>query len=154
MRRLAVLVCGLGVVTGLAGCTHDPGPDPTVPPVAPVHRAGGSVLPYRVAGYTAAGSTPAPQQLTATYISDTAPLDIAVVTFDPTGGMGTVTLSGQQWYGPSRCGILWSSGGTPGVQQAACITVLTDGVMTTVAGGTQTPDNLATLANAINDLLE
>jgi len=42
---------------------------------------------------------------------------------------------------------------TPRPMQVACVTVLTDGVMTTVSGGQQTPEDLASLANAIYDLL-
>ncbi len=156
MRKLVI-----GAVTALAclsmsGCTQETGPDPTLPPVAPSHRISGSVLPWQVDGYTALGATPAPQQTTVTYARDSQPLDLAVVTFDPTGDLGGTSLAGQQWYGASRCGVLWKSGdakATPRPTQSACVTVLTDGVMTTVSGGQQTPEDLSGLANAIYQLL-
>lgn len=155
MKKAAMWLAGLVLLAGLAGCTSTPGPDPTVPPVAPSRGLTGSVLPWRVAGYTALGPTPSPSQMSVTYARDAQSLDLAVVTFDPTGDYGQVDLSNQQWYGPSRCGILWTGDAqtTPAPQQSACVTVLTDGVMTTVSGGQQTPADLADLANAIYDLL-
>ena len=153
MRRLIWIP--LVIVMVLAGCTRDPGPDPTIPPVKPSHKITGSVLPYSIAGYTALGPTPAPEQMSVTYARDTQPLDLVVVSFDLTGDYGRTELSGQQWYGPSRCGILWKGDqdATPPVQQVACITVLTDGVMTAVTGGQQTVGDLALLVNAIHDTL-
>jgi hypothetical protein len=124
--------------------------------VAPTHRIEGSVLPAKAAGYSALGDKPVAQQTTATYGQDLVPLNIAVVTFYPaSAGMGTTQLGGQQWYGTSRCGTLWTgdSKATPRPTQSACITSLLDGVMTTVSGGTQTPEELSRLANAISDVL-
>jgi len=119
--------------------------------VPPTHRMADSVLPSAVAGYTAYGATPTADTTQVTYRLDSNPLDLAVVSFDPTGEFGKTTLSDQSWYGESRCGALWKgdSNTTPRPIQAACITVLTDGVMTVVAAGDQTPAELAVLANAI-----
>ncbi|MCL2785102.1 MAG: hypothetical protein FWD55_06660 [Propionibacteriaceae bacterium] len=155
MKALSVGILGILVVIGVSGCTADPGVDPTVPPIPPTHQIVGSVLPEAVAGYTVLGEIPAPGQMTATYGRDAAPLDLAVVTFDPTGEFGQTTLTDQAWYGVTRCGILWKgdSQATPQPTQAACITVLTDGVMTVVSGGEQTPADLSILANAIHDQL-
>ncbi|MDR0847765.1 MAG: hypothetical protein LBN10_01770 [Propionibacteriaceae bacterium] len=154
MRKI---LAGLGAafVLVLAGCGGDPGPDPTVPPQAPSHSIAGSTLPAKVSAYTALGSAPRATDITATYAADTDPLNLAVVSFDATGDFGTTYLTDQVWYGMSRCGILWrgDSNQTPRVEQAACITVLTDGVMTTVAGGRQTPEELSVLANAIHSQL-
>jgi len=160
MRKIVVAIVGLCLAGALAGCTHTATASDTLPPENPTHRIAGSVLPQRVAGYTAlggSGATPAPTpgQTTVTYAADNQPLNLAVVTFDPTGKFGAVSLSNQQWYGTSRCGVLWKgdAGQTPRPTQSACVTVLTDGVMTTVAGGSQTPSDLAQLANAIYDQL-
>jgi len=149
MKKLS-LVIGIALLC-LAGCSQPEGPDPTIPPYLPDHQIAGSTLPAKVGGYTALGSIPAPQQMSVTYARDTKPDDLAVVTFDPTGEFGQVSLSNQQWYGLSRCGILWKGDAkqTPQPTQVACVTVLTDGVMTTVSGDEQTPDDLAGLANAI-----
>ena len=150
MKKLSWLL-GIVVLAFLGGCTQSGDPDPTIPPYLPQHQISGSVLPAKAAGYTALGPTPAPKQMTATYARDAQPLDLAVVSFDPTGEFGTMTLSNQQWYEASRCGIMWKGDAnqTPQPTQAACVTVLTDGVMTTVSGGDQTPEDLADLANAI-----
>jgi len=139
----------------LGGCTQQQGPDPTVPPMVPEHKISGSTLPAKVAGYTALGPTPTSHQMEVTYARDAQPLDLAVVTFDPSGEFGKVSLSNQQWYGTSRCGTLWKGDAnqTPQPTQSACVTVLTDGVMTTVSGGAQTPQDMAGLANAIYQLL-
>ena len=150
MKRL-LWVFGILLVC-LAGCGQkDDGVDPTIPPYLPDHQIAGSTLPGKIAGYTALGAAPVAQQMSATYARDTQPLDLVVVTFDPSGDFGTVSLSNQQWYGVSRCGIMWKGDAkqTPQPTQSACVTVLVDGVMTTVSGGEQTPDDLAGLANAI-----
>jgi hypothetical protein len=65
-------------------------------------------------------------------------------------------VADSQWYGPSRCGILWESSAqkTPQPHQVACITVLTDGVMTTVSGGQQSVEDIAELANDIERSLK
>ena len=150
MRRGVVWVMGLCLI-GLAGCTDDPDPFPTTPPVAPNHQIAGSVLPKAASGYTVLGAAPVAGQLEATYARDADPLDLAVVSFDSSGFFGETRLSEQQWYGASRCGILWEGGEgqTPRPTMTTCVTVLTDGVMTTVASGKQTPYDLAQLASAI-----
>ncbi|MCL2735285.1 MAG: hypothetical protein FWD75_01475 [Propionibacteriaceae bacterium] len=155
MKTLVTSLTGAVLLIALAGCTGATAPDPTVPPIQPTHRIAGSTLPQKVAGYTALGPAPTLQQMTATYARDAQPLDLAVVTFDTTGDFGTTTLTKQQWYGASRCGLLWQSDAkvTPTPTQVACITVLTDGVMTTVSGGQQTPQDMASLANAIYEVL-
>ncbi|MCL2471655.1 MAG: hypothetical protein FWF25_07955 [Propionibacteriaceae bacterium] len=155
MKKLIAALAGIVLVAGLTGCSHNSGPNPTEPPEIPTHQIAGSVLPQKVAGYTALGPTPAPDQTSVTYASDAQPLDLAVVSFDPTGQYGQVTLTGQQWYGASRCGTLWKGDAkaTPQQSQIACVTVLTDGVMTTVSGGQQTASDMAVLANAIYDQL-
>jgi len=150
MTRL-LWVIGTCLLMLLAGCTTPQTTDPTIPPYLPDHTIAGSVLPAKVAGYTALGSTPVAQQMSVTYARDIEHKDLAVVTFDPSGDLGKAVLTNQQWYGVSRCGIMWQGDPkqTPRPTQAACVTVLVDGVMTTVSGGTQTPDDLAELANAI-----
>ncbi len=147
---------GAGLAAGLlacllVGCTPDEGPDPTIPPLTPTHQIAGSVLPAKAGGYTVMGDLPEAGQATATYVRDTQPLDLAVVTFDPSGEMGQALFGDQQWYGASRCGLLWEGDpeATPQPMQAACVTVLTDGVMTTVSGGSQSASDLSELANAI-----
>ena len=153
MRKSIVLVLGLCLVGGLAGCTRSPEPAPTSPPVAPTHKIDGSVLPQSVAGYTALGKMPAIGQLEATYVRDAAALDVAVVTLDPSGDYNKTELRDQQWYGGvNRCGTLWE-GGAEQTAQSACITVLTDGVMMTVSGGKQAVADLAQLAEAIHKVL-
>jgi hypothetical protein len=151
MKNAVTWVCALLLVVVAGGCTSKPTTDPTIPPFEPVHKIDGSVWPKTTAGYTLLGGEPTSGQVSATYARDTAPLDLAVATFDPTGEFGQTKLSGQQWYGASRCGTIWEgdSSVTPQPIQAACITVLLDGVMTTVAGGDQTPSDLAALANAL-----
>ena len=155
MRKPAHWIGTVLLLAVLAGCTTDEGPDPTVPPVAPNHQIAGSVLPGSVAGYTVMGSAPTADQLTATYSRDAQPLDLVVVTLDPSGESGRVKLSGQQWYGTSRCGVLWTGDpkATPQPQQVACVTVLTDGVMAMVSGGDQTAEDLAALATAMSEML-
>jgi len=154
LPRKLVLWVVLGVMAGsfgLAGCSQATVGTPTTPPSPPSHKIAGSVLPAKVADYSVLGAAPVAGQLTATYARDAEPLDLAVVTFDPTGEFGQTELTDDIWYDASRCGILWKGDvkTTPRPQQAACITVLTDGVMTTVSGGAQTPTQLAGLANAI-----
>ena len=153
MKKYIVVLVGICLLV-LAGCTKSPTADPTVPPVPPTHSIAGSTLPAAVAGYSAL-ETNAGNLTTMTYARDAQPLDLAVVTFDSTGQYGTTTLTNQQWYEASRCGILWQGdvNQTPRPSQSACITVLTDGVMTTVSGGSQTPADLSILANGIYDLL-
>ena len=150
MKQLTAIILLL-LVAGLAGCSGPEGISPTIPPLVPTQQIAGSILPVRVADYTVLGAEPVPGQLQATYVSDAQPLDLAVVTFDLSGEFGELMLMDQAWYGASRCGILWEGDAnvTPPPQQAACITVLTDGVMTTVGGGKQGPPELAFLANAI-----
>ena len=152
MKRFAWV---LGLLLVLAGCTAEEEPDLTTPPMTPTRQIQGSILPYQVADYTALGSTPGPLQMSVTYASDHAPLDLAVVTFDPTGEFQGTPLSESKWYGLSRCGIMWTSGAqtTPQPMQVACITVCTDGVMTTVSGGQQSVEDIAELANAIYEVL-
>jgi len=142
-------------VACLAGCNQPTGPDPTIPPYLPDHQIAGSTLPVKVDGYTALGPAPVAGQESVTYSRDADPLDLAVVTFDPSGDFGAMSLSSQQWYGLSRCGIMWKGDAkqTPQPVQSACVTILTDGVMTTVSGGSQTPNDLAELANAIYKIL-
>ncbi len=150
---MRAVFAGLVVLVGciLAGCTQETGPNPTVPPIRPTHQISGSVLPVKAGGYTVLGQAPVAGQTTATYVRDTTVLDLAVATFDETGDLGQVSLDEQQWYGASRCGILWQrdSDATDAPMQAACVTVLADGVMTTVAGGSQSAAELSELANAI-----
>jgi len=150
MKKLWCLV-GIALLASLAGCSTPEGPDPTIPPYLPDHQIAGSTLPVKVAGYTALGAVPTAQQKSVTYASDSDPLDLAVVTFDPTGDLGKTLFTDQQWYGLSRCGVMWKGDAnqTPQPTQSGCVTVLTDGVMTTVSGGFQTPNDLAELANAI-----
>jgi len=154
MKRLCWVI-GIALAACLTGCSEPEGPDPTIPPYLPDHQIAGSTLPDKVAGYTALGTTPTPDQMSVTYASDANPLDLAVVSFDPTGDFGKVSFSNQQWYGLSRCGTMWKGDAkqTPQPTQSACVTVLTDGVMATVSGGDQTPDALAELANAIYKIL-
>ncbi len=155
-----LLACGAGVLLAcwLAACSDDAeAVGPTVPPEAPTHQIAGSSLPAAIAGYSALGSTPSPTQTSVTYASDAAPLDILVISFDPTGEFGETSLTNQQWYdGVTRCGLLWQGDAnqTPRPSQAACVTVLTDGVMTTVAGGDQTPAEVAEVADAVYDQLQ
>jgi len=141
--------------TLLVGCSGDSQPNPTVPPQEPTHRIAGSQLPDSVGGYTAMGKPPKAEQLTATYVNDNQPLDLVVVTLDPSGEYGLVELGDQQWYGTSRCGILWKGDpkSTPRTQQVACITPLIDGVMTLVSGGTQSVEDIAQLATAMTETL-
>jgi hypothetical protein len=143
----------LGAV--MAGCTHQQGPDPTIPPVAPSRQVAGSTLPARAGGYTAMGSAPATAQTSATYARDADPSDLVVITLDANGHFGTAEFDDQQWYGASRCGTLWKGDpdATPRPTQMACVTVLTDGVMTSVSAGKQTAAELAELANAIYSVL-
>jgi hypothetical protein len=138
---------------GLAGCTQEPDPVALTPPVVPSHQIAGSVLPWRVGDYTALGPSPAPGQDQVTYANDARPLDLVVVTFDPDAQFADVELTDAQWYGVSRCGQLWrsDSDASPIPSQSACVSHLSDGLMTTVAGGPQTPSDLALLANAILD---
>lgn len=155
MKHLMTTILAVVFIAAAAGCTSQTEVSPTVPPTAPTHRISGSVLPFRVGGYTALGSAPAPGQMEASYARDTQPLDLAIVSFDSTGEYGQMPLSGQQWYGASRCGTLWKGDPkvTPQPMQSACVTVLTDGVMTTVSGGQQTPEDLSDLANSIYAVL-
>jgi hypothetical protein len=141
------------LVAGLAGCTEEPDPVALTPAVAPSHQIAGSVLPWRVGDYTALGPTPAPGQDQVTYANDARPLDLVVVTFDPTSRFAEVELTDAQWYGVSRCGQLWQSDSdaSPIPSQSACVSHLTDGLMTTVGGGQQTPFELSQLANTIVD---
>jgi len=152
----AWIVVAAVAVAGLGGCTREPGPDPMLPTVSPTRKIDGSTLPEKVAGYTALGGAPAAKQTTATYASDTEPLDLVVVTLDPNSDLAGAELMSSHWYGVTRCGVLWTGDpkATPQPQQSACITFLTDGIMTSVSGGQQTPEQLAQLANAINDELE
>jgi len=149
MKKLGLI--GIALVACLAGCTQPTDTDPTVPPYLPDHQIAGSSFPAKVAGYTRLGSAPVPGQLVVTYARDSDPLDLVVVSFDPTGEFGKTSLSSQQWYGLSRCGIMWKGDAnqTPQVNVAACVTILTDGVMGTVSSGVETPNQLAELANAI-----
>jgi hypothetical protein len=121
----------------------------------PVRQINGSVLPGEVGDYAVLGDEPQPLQMTATYARTSSALDLAVVSFDPTGEFQKTSLSDDKWYGMSRCGVLWKSDAkvTPKPMQFACITVLADGVMTTVSGGKQSVEEIAELANAIHDLL-
>jgi hypothetical protein len=114
-----------------------------------------TALPRQVDGYTALGGAPAIGQTITTYARDSQPLDLAVVTYDAEGTSGETELAKQQWYGASRCGVLWTSdsNSTPAPTQVACITPLVDGVMTVVSGGAQTVEDMAGLANAISDSL-
>ncbi|MDR0782589.1 MAG: hypothetical protein LBE83_02370 [Propionibacteriaceae bacterium] len=150
MNRLIAAVIAV-LVLGLTGCSKDTGPDPTIPPMVPTQQIIGSILPAQVAGYSALGSAPVLNQMQATYAKDSKPLELAVVTLDLAGTFRAAKLDDQQWYGPSRCGLLWEGDSdiTPLPQQVACITPLIDGVMTTVSGGTQTAYELSELANAI-----
>ena len=138
----------------LSGCSSEE-PDLYTPPQAPSHSIAGSTLPTKVSGYTALGSAPTPTDTSATYAADSNPQNIAVVAFDASGEFGQTPLTDQVWYGMSRCGILWKGdvNQTPRVQQAACVTALIDGVMTTVGSGDQTPEELSVLANAIHSQL-
>ena len=152
MRKSVVIVVGLCLLGGLAGCTRSADPSPTNPPVAPTHKIEGSVLPASVAGYTVLGAAPVAGQLEATYTRNSVPLDLAVVTFDPTGEYGKTELGDQQWYGTSRCGALGRADAGK-TQQWACVTVLTDGVMTTLSGGNQMVSDMVQLAEAIHAVL-
>jgi hypothetical protein len=101
------------------------------------------------------GGSPGAGLAPTTYARDSQPLDLAVVTYDASGASGVTELTKQQWYGASRCGVLWTSdsNSTPAPTQVACITPLADGVMTVVSGGAQTVEDLAGLANAVYDAL-
>jgi hypothetical protein len=142
----------MGAAT-LMGCTSEPEIDPTVPPQTPTHQLAGSVLPNRVAGYTAQGQAPVAGQSEVTYASDADSFQLAVVTLGVDQSYAKTELTNSSWYGLSRCGVLWtgSSKVTPRPTQAACITHLVDGLMTSVSGGNQSPSELADLANAIYD---
>jgi len=126
--------------------------DPTVPPSPPTRSYGAAALPQTVGGYTVIGATPAPGDTTVTYVSDADPKESVVVAFDSSGKYAHMTMVGSQWYGMSRCGLIWQgdSAETPRPRQAACVTILTNGVMTSVAGSTTlAPESLAVFANAL-----
>jgi hypothetical protein len=151
MRRGLVLVLAALVCGGLAGCGGDDSSDPmTIPPSAPSGHVAGATLPRQAGGYSVLGNLPASGQLTATYALDTDLAVVAVVTLWQDDAQGATPLTDDQWYGPARCGILDQ---IDEVQQAACIVPLVDGVMTVVGSATQTPEDLAGLAQAIRDTL-
>ncbi|MDR1386661.1 MAG: hypothetical protein LBJ44_03530 [Propionibacteriaceae bacterium] len=145
MKRLAAAVLvGLTLVTGCSSGTPD---DPsTWPGWQASHRRAGSVLPLKVAGFSALGATPGPAQDSVTYTRDTNPFDLVVVTLSADLDQTEVQLSEAVWYGVSRCGWLDRS-----AQQSACVSVLLDGLMTAVGSGEVDPPGLANLANAILD---
>ena len=154
MKKLACVL--VVIVMGFAsGCTKEVEIDNTIPPMQPTRQISGSVLPAEIGDYVVLGPPPQPLQMTATYAHISSALDLAVVDFDPTEVFQKTKLSDDKWYGPSRCGVLWKSEAkvTPKPTQFACITVLTDGVMTTVSGGKQSLEEVAELANAIHDTL-
>ncbi|MCL1907097.1 MAG: hypothetical protein FWG08_04180 [Propionibacteriaceae bacterium] len=150
-------ILGLGLILCvlLAACSKEEEPDITIPPQAPTKSMGGAVFPIEVGDYTVLGPDPVPQQLSVTYAHNNSPLDLVVVSFDFTGEFQGTNLRESQWYGTSRCGILWKSNAqkSPPPQQVACITMLTDGVMTSVSGGQQSVFDIAELANAIERTL-
>ncbi|MDR1213215.1 MAG: hypothetical protein LBK54_03870 [Propionibacteriaceae bacterium] len=143
MRRLCA--AALTSLILLAGCSSEPPADPsTWPGNQASQRLAGAVLPSRVAGFSALGPTPAPGLLSVTYTRDTAPFDLVVVTLTGSSDQRDTGLGDSAWYGVSRCGWLDRS-----AHQAACVSALLDGLMTSVGAGEIDPPELAGLANAI-----
>ena len=157
MKKAVLVALGtLLAFGGLSACTKQVGPDPLEPPYQPIKSIAGATLPTEIGGYSVLGSAPATNQLSTTYARDAKPLDLAVVTFHPAPSeYRSLSLADQQWYGWSRCGILWEGDAnvTPKPEQSACITLFVDGVMTIVSGGEQTTKDLAQFANAIYEQL-
>ena len=153
MRKM---VLAIAILIAMTGCSREEVEDKTVPPVVPTRQIQGSTFPTHVGGYTALGAEPSPLQRSVTYSSDLAPLDLVVVTSDQSSVFLETNLSNDRWYGVSRCGILWESDGqtTPKPTQVGCVTVLTDGVMTTVSGGSQSIEDIAALANSIYEAMK
>jgi hypothetical protein len=153
-----ILVVGaiVGVILVKRHLDANAPPDPTIPPQAPSRAWYGSLLPETVAGYSVLGGAPVEGQTQATYALDADRSVLIVMEFDPTGRFGPVGLEDDVWYGMSRCGMLWERDEPEaGISsQAACVTILQDGVLSTVGAGGQLPADVALVANAVYDTLD
>ncbi|MDR1450194.1 MAG: hypothetical protein LBI84_08365 [Propionibacteriaceae bacterium] len=149
---LTLLVFASAGETGLAGCSGESEPAAAVPPTPPVHRLAGAVLPAQAAGYTALGDFPVSGQTEATYVLNSDPFALAVVTVTDDPEVGETTFDADGWFGASHCG-LFDAGASEDSQQAGCVVPLVDGFLTVVGSNAQSPEQLSELANALYEAL-